>query len=86
MILNNKINTTSEHRFYTSDSKWIHARDLNIGDKILNIDGSYQSIEIINLDSQPHTVYNFEVEETHNYFVEDILAHNAKQEDNFGQH
>ena len=87
LILNNKINTTQEHRFYTSENKWVHAKDLNIGDKILNIDGSYKSIESIELDSEAYTVYNFRVIGTENYFVEDILAHNRKNENgNIGQY
>ena len=85
LIINNKIYTTTEHRFYTSNEEWVHAKDLNVDDKILKVDGSYEVVESIELDSEPHTVYNFTVEDTHNYFVEDLLAHNIKGEGNFGQ-
>ena len=75
MILNGNIKTTSVHPFY-SDGNWIEAGDLTIGDKILHVDGLEHTIETIELSDEPVTVYNFEVDGTHNYFAEGYLVHN----------
>jgi hypothetical protein len=77
MILNGSIKTTSVHPFYT-DGKWIEAGDLSIGDKILHVDGLEHTIETIELSDEPVTVYNFEVNGTHNYFAEGYLVHNKR--------
>ena len=75
MILNGNIKTTSVHPFY-SDGNWIEAGDLSIGDKILHVDGLEHTIETIELSDESVTVYNFEVDGTHNYFAEGYLVHN----------
>jgi PKD repeat protein len=77
MILNGNIKTTSVHPFY-SDGNWIEAGDLTIGDKILHVDGLEHTIETIELSDEPVTVYNFEVDGTHNYFAEGYLVHNKQ--------
>ena len=79
MILNGTIKTTSVHPFY-SDGNWIEAGDLSIGDKILHVDGLEHTIETIELSDEPVTVYNFEVDGTHNYFAEGYLVHNKKED------
>ena len=78
MIINGIIKTTSVHPFY-SDGKWIEAGDLSVGDKILHVDGIEHTIETIELSNEPVTVYNFEVDGTHNYFAEGYLVHNKRQ-------
>ena len=75
MIINGIIKTTSVHPFY-SDGNWIEAGDLSIGDKILHVDGLEHTIETIKLSDETVTVYNFEVDGTHNYFAEGYLVHN----------
>ena len=75
MIINGTIKTTSVHPFY-SDGNWIEAGDLSIGDKILHVDGLEHTIETIELSDESVTVYNFEVDGTHNYFAEGYLVHN----------
>jgi PKD repeat protein len=77
MIINGNIKTTSVHPFY-SDGNWIEAGDLSIGDKILHVDGLEHTIETIELSDEPVTVYNFEVDGTHNYFAEGYLVHNKR--------
>ena len=77
MILNGNIKTTSVHPFY-SDGNWIEAGDLTIGDKILHVDGLEHTIETIELSNESVTVYNFEVDGTHNYFAEGYLVHNKQ--------
>ena len=77
MIINGTIKTTSVHPFY-SDGNWIEAGDLSIGDKILHVDGLEHTIETIELSNESVTVYNFEVDGTHNYFAEGYLVHNKQ--------
>jgi PKD repeat protein len=80
MIINGIIKTTSNHPFY-SDGNWIEAGNLSIGDKILHVDGLEHTIETIELSDESATVYNFEVEGTHNYFAEGYLVHNVGKTD-----
>ena len=77
MIINGIIKTTSVHPFY-SDGNWIEAGDLSIGDKILHVDGLEHTVKTIELNDEPVTVYNFEVDGTHNYFAEGYLVHNKR--------
>jgi len=80
MILNGIIKTTSVHPFY-SDGKWIEAGDLTVGDKILHVDGLVHTIKTIELSDYRVTVYNFEVDGSHNYFAEGYLVHNKQASD-----
>ena len=75
LIINKKIKTTSNHPFYIN-KKWVEAGDLNIGDDLLHLDGSKHKITNIELNTNKQTVYNFEVQGTHNYFAEGYLVHN----------
>jgi putative lipoic acid-binding regulatory protein len=77
IIINGIIKTTIEHRFY-SNNEWVHAGNLSIGDKILQIDGSELIVGTIESNDELETVYNFHVERTHNYFAEGCLVHNVK--------
>jgi len=80
IIINGIIKTTIEHRFY-SNNEWVHAGNLSIGDKILQIDGSKLIVETIESNDELETVYNFHVERTQNYFAEGCLVHNSKGND-----
>ena len=80
MIINGIIKTTSVHPFY-SDGKWIEAGDLTVGDKILHVDGLVHTIKTIELSNEQVTLYNFEVDGTHNYFAEGYLVHNKQASD-----
>ena len=75
-----KIDTTTNHPFYVQGTGWIPAKDLKTGDSLVLVDGSIAevfSVEVEELES-PVTVYNFEVEDYHTYYVADIgvLVHN----------
>ncbi len=66
------VETTSEHPFWViSEQKWVAAKELKAGDSFLGANG-----EIVTLQQSCRTeyedgvtVYNFEVEGNHNYFV-----------------
>ena len=74
LILNGKIKTTDNHPFY-SNGAWIDAGSLKLGDEIVHIDGK-QKVTHIEKIKNPTTVFNFEVDGTHNYFADGFLVHN----------
>ncbi len=78
LIINN--NTVKSER----KGSWVEAKDLHRGNSLLNSRGNPASVVSVEpLPSPDITVYNFEVEGTHNYFVgeQGVLVHNyTKQE------
>ena len=75
------ITTTPEHPFWTPKKGWTKAIELQVGDELVLQNGEHVIIERVQheLLETPVTVYNFEVEEFHTYYVSDsaILVHNA---------
>lgn len=80
-----KIETTAEHPFYVVEAGWVDAEQLSFGDRLITAFGEVITIESVmcyNRDT-PLTVYNFEVENLHTYYVgsqeEDdfVLVHNS---------
>ena len=83
IILENgeEIVTTLTHPFYVDGSGWIPAGSLDTSDRLLAADGTdirIKDIRVENLE-ETVTVYNFQVEDYHTYFVGDtqILVHNT---------
>ena len=78
---------TREHPFYVPVRGWTAACDLRAGDILVRSNGEYVVVEAIEheLLESPITVYNFEVEDFHTYYVGDtsVLVHNmcAKKAD-----
>ena len=75
------IETTNEHPFYVEGHGWTNASDLKVGDKVRQEDGTTGIVEKakhVALDN-PVTVYNFEVEDFHTYYVSEQkeLVHNT---------
>lgn len=77
----NWITSTSSHPFYNISNGWVKAKDLNIGDYLLNVENEAVKVEDIQgyEENEKISVYNLEVENNHNYFVgeNNILVHNA---------
>ncbi len=75
------ITTTPEHPFYTPKNGWTEAIQLRAGDILLLSNGEYVVVEKIQHEilETPVTVYNFEVEDFHTYYVgkNSILVHNT---------
>ncbi|UCD29733.1 MAG: hypothetical protein JSV03_04415 [Planctomycetota bacterium] len=78
------ITTTLEHPFYLPNKRgFVPAKDLDIGDRLVNNDNLIVDILSINHRHKEIDVYNFEVKDVHNYFVGSlnrnipILVHNA---------
>ena len=75
------IETTNEHPFYVQGHGWTNASELKVGDKVRLEDGTTGTVEKakhVKLDT-PVTVYNFEVEDFHTYYVSEqkVLVHNT---------
>ena len=75
-----EIITTPTHPFYVPKKGWTDAIQLRAGDRLQLLNGEYVIIEQVQHEilEAPVTVYNFEVEEFHTYYVSDsgILVHN----------
>ncbi len=76
------IESTNGHKYYEVTKGWINACDLEIGDKVLNNKNEEFIIENIETTeftgNKLITVYNFAVEDNHNYYVGEsiVLVHN----------
>ncbi|TGL23750.1 hypothetical protein EHQ47_05000 [Leptospira bourretii] len=58
--------------FSIENTTWVQAKDLHPGDVALGADGQELVITDIIIDERVETVYNFEVEEYHTYFVGEV--------------
>lgn len=71
---------TPEHPFYAPKKGWVRAIDLRAGDILVLQSGEYVVVELIQHEilESPITVYNFEVEDFHTYYVgnSSVLVHN----------
>jgi hypothetical protein len=76
-----EIITTPEHPFYVPKQGWTGAIHLRAGDILVLQSGKYAIVEKTQHEilESPITVYNFEVEDFHTYYVGKIgiLVHNA---------
>lgn len=66
--------------FKIENTTWVEAKDLHPGDVALGADGKELVITDITIEEREETVYNFEVDEYHTYFVGEVgvWVHNAK--------
>lgn len=71
--------TTEEHPFWVPRIGWVEAKDLKVGDRLVDNEGKEYPIESIEIEKEKRTVYNFKVNGYHNYFVTDlsIWTHNC---------
>jgi len=76
-----EIITTPSHPFYSPVKGWTDAVRLRAGDMLLLVNGEYVVVEKVQHEilEAPVTVYNFQVEDYHTYYVADsgILVHNS---------
>ncbi len=65
--------------FSIENTQWKEAKDLLPGDVSLSADGASLQLLSVEIDQREETVYNFEVEDFHTYFVGEvgIWVHNA---------
>ena len=75
-----EIVTTDNHPFYVQGRGFIEAGHLLVGDKLVSVNGEDLIVEdyYIKLTEEPVSVYNFQVEDFHTYFVGDcsVWVHN----------
>lgn len=82
LIINGeKIVTTETHPFYVNNHGFVDAGELEVGDELIDFRGNILFVENIvsELTQEPTTVYNFQVEDFHTYYVGKhcIFVHNA---------
>jgi len=72
------LRTTDDHPFWTARG-WVEVRHLRIGDRITLGGRGHATILSIAPTNEISTVYNFEVDEFHTYFVgnQGVLVHNC---------
>ncbi|MGJ4787375.1 polymorphic toxin-type HINT domain-containing protein, partial [Leptospira koniambonensis] len=72
------LETTWNHPFYLQQGLWVKAKDLMTGDLSVTAEGKVATVASVVESIQNETVYNFEVEENHTYFVSKagVLVHN----------
>jgi hypothetical protein len=62
--------------------QWIPLKNLDVGQQLLRIDGTQETVETIDNVDRGVRVYNLEVSPYHNYFANGILVHNKKPDPN----
>ena len=76
-----EIITTPSHPFYSPVKGWVDAIELRAGDVLILVNGEYVVVERVQHEilETPVTVYNFQVEDNHTYYVGEsgILVHNT---------
>ena len=76
-----EIVTTPSHPFYSPVKGWTAAVHLRAGDILQLVNGEYVVVEKVQHEilETPVTVYNFQVEDYHTYYVSDagVLVHNS---------
>lgn len=84
---------TNAHPFYVyrarsnllgkddKEGAWIHSDKLQAGDEVLRPDGTWVKVLAVNRVKDEAAVYNFKVEQNHNYFVgsNGVLVHNETE-------
>lgn len=82
-VAGEEIITTPNHPFWGPEKGWTSAIQLRAGDILVLLNGEYVVVEKIQHEilESPITVYNFEVEDYHTYFVgeNEALVHNQCQ-------
>jgi Pretoxin HINT domain/Colicin D len=75
------ITTTDEHPFWVPELGWVKAKDLQEGTLVQTDYETFLDIDKVVRREGDFTVYNFQVEEFHSYFVSElgILVHNNCQ-------
>ena len=77
------VEASSKHRFYIKNENgfdWVAIENIKIGDYVVDSNYKYHKICDIKTKNIIENLYNFEVEDNHNYYVteNEILVHNLK--------
>ena len=71
-----QINSTANDLFYTQRG-WIHTEELLDTDQLFSINENFINITSISTKEYVGNVYDLEIQNNYNYFVEDYLVHNT---------
>lgn len=75
-----KLKVTPGHRFWVEGRGWVAVDHLQPGDQLLQPDGGTITVQAVSATGRTATVYNFEVESAHDYYVRSgsnwVLVHN----------
>ncbi len=75
--INNTIKCSDKHLFLKKNGIWIEAQNLEIGDILISLKGEYIITDLV-FYIEKNTVYDIEVEENHNFILEEgVVAHNC---------
>jgi hypothetical protein len=77
LLVNDYLKVTPEHRVFLNNT-WTTAGLARVGDYFLDKDGDYVKIDTIVPVFGDVNVYNFEVENYHTYFADNLYVHNDK--------
>ncbi len=66
-----ELRTTAEHPFFVLGRGWVEVEDLQIGDQVRRIDGSYAPVEALVVVQRAQRMDNLTVAEAHTFFVGD---------------
>jgi hypothetical protein len=90
-----EFSTTDEHPFWVPQTGWVKAGELRLGQHVEQDDGQLATVVATAYEPHPEgvTVYNFEVDDFHTYFVAQaggirgppVLVHNAQYRRQNGQ-
>jgi RHS repeat-associated protein len=64
-----EIRATPEHPFWVEGKGWTEAGELTAGDRVPSARGGWLQVEELTPETATQTVYNFEVDDFHTYFV-----------------
>ncbi|MBO5382959.1 MAG: hypothetical protein J6A30_01530 [Ruminococcus sp.] len=86
IISGEEINATADYPFYVQGKGFINAGNLLVDDTLVSVNGEDLSVDDCYIEECdfPTTVYNFQVEDYHTYFVSQsaVWVHNADYKSN----
>ena len=85
LIINDKIKVTENHVMYVPNDRyteddghiWLRADHIEVGDYLYDKELNKMKVTSIKKVNESVVTYNFEVENTHTYFAENVIVHNA---------
>lgn len=80
LAVNDRLRVTPEHILWVNGT-WKQAREIRIGDTLLDSSGALHEIRSITNVREWTDVYNLTIDGTHTYFASDMYVHNCKDGD-----
>ncbi len=77
LVLNGDLKVTPEHKMFVNGG-WGAAGNIQVGDVLMNDQGTVVSVETIKFVRDKTTVYNLTIDRYHTYFAGGVWVHNSK--------